>query len=295
MIRSFDGIFPAVVTPRDANGDFCATTFGSLVDRLYGAGVHGLYVCGNTGEGYVMSDDQRKRVTEAAVSASSGKGRVIVHVGAAREAEAVALARHAFDAGADAVSSMPPYVQGYGFPDVFGYYSRLAGATALPLFIYYIPVVTGRAFTLEEMGRLLGIDSVAGLKFTDYNFYMMEGLLAHASQPHVFNGHDEVMVAGMAMGAQAGIGSYYNILPGRMLEIYRAMREDDLAEARRIQAEVNQVIRAVGQFGHAVGMRTVLKHQGIDCGPPARPATGLSREAEEDLKRAVEETGVEIR
>ncbi len=99
------------------------------VERLYGAGADGLYVCGQTGEGMQQPVSQRRRVTEAAVRCSPAGKNVIVHVGAARQDEAAELARHAAEAGAHAVSSLPPGA-GYSYQDVRRYYESLAGTLA---------------------------------------------------------------------------------------------------------------------------------------------------------------------
>ena len=82
LLEGFSGIYPAAVSPRDAAGAFSVAAFEKLMHRLYGAGVQGVYVCGNTGEGYLMSTAERKLAAEVAVAASAGRGKVVVHVGA---------------------------------------------------------------------------------------------------------------------------------------------------------------------------------------------------------------------
>lgn len=192
LIKGFNGVYPAVVSPKDDSGVFSAKRMEALISRLYESNVHGLYLCGNTGEGYLLPLEARKEAVEVAVEASKGKGKVIVHVGAPAERDAVALAKHAAEAGADAISSLPPYVQGYSFDEVYAHYTRLAYASGLPAFVYYIPVITHREFSLDEIEQLLDIEGVAGLKFTNHNLYLMEGIMDGGRNPHVFNGHDEV-------------------------------------------------------------------------------------------------------
>ena len=271
----FNGIYPAVVSPRNEHGGFGVAAFERLIHRLFDAGVQGLYVCGNTGEGYLMSLADRKLAAEIAVKLSAGRGKVILHVGAPAERDAIELATHAASLGVDGISSLPPYVQGYGFDDMLAYYTAIARAgDGLPVFVYYIPVVTHRSFTLEEMERLLSVPGVAGLKFTDHNLYLMEGILNGPGRPHVFNGHDEVLLAGLAMGAHAGIGGFYNVMPGHFVKIYGAVQAGDFDSGRRLQQEVNRVIRIGLSYGGTAGIREILRFQGVDCGdpiPPARP------------------------
>ncbi|MEE2752953.1 MAG: dihydrodipicolinate synthase family protein, partial [Candidatus Latescibacterota bacterium] len=177
LIDGFNCVYPAAVSPKDDEGDFSGKRLEALLTRLYESNVHGMYMCGNTGEGYLLSSAARKEAVDVAVEVSRGKGKVIVHVGAPAEEDAVALAKHAAQAGADAISSLPPYVQEYSFDEVHAYYTRLAYSSGLPTFVYYIPVITHREFSLAEMDQLLDIEGVAGLKFTNHNLFLMEGIM----------------------------------------------------------------------------------------------------------------------
>src|SRR5229473_638800 len=114
-----EGIIPALLTPIGEDGEVAVQPLERLLERLYGAGVHGMYVCGQTGEGLLQTASMRKRAAEVVV-ACTPKGRsAIIHVGAHRPDEAVELARHAKSIGAHAVSSLPP-IGGYTFDEVRG-------------------------------------------------------------------------------------------------------------------------------------------------------------------------------
>jgi len=292
LIDGFKGVYPATVSPKDDQGRFSASRFETLIAHLYGSGVQGLYLCGNTGEGYLLPVHARKEATEVAVEASKGKGKVVVHVGAPAETDAVELAKHAAEAGADGISSLPPYVQGYAFEEVHTHYTRLAYASGLPLFVYYIPVVTHREFTMDEMDRLLSIEGVAGLKFTNFNLFLMEGIMDGGRNPHVFNGHDEVFLAGMAMGAQAGIGTYYNIMPEHFVGIYEAAVAGDYEKGRELQREVNRLIRAAQTVRQNGAVHALMRWQGIECGDPILPARPLDDEEEGRLRGELEKAGL---
>lgn len=292
LIDGFNGVFPAAVSPKDDSGLFSASRMEALVAKLYASNVHGLYMCGNTGEGYLLPLDARKEAVEVAVDGSKGKGKVIVHVGAPAEEDAVKLAKHAAEAGADAISSLPPYVQGYSFDEVHAHYTRLAYASGLPTFVYYIPVITHREFSLDEMDQLLDIEGVAGLKFTNHNLFLLEGIMDGGRNPHVFNGHDEVFLASMAMGAPAGIGTYYNILPDHFVGMYDAYRKRDLETAFKLQRDVNRLIRAAQTVRQNGAVHTLLKWQGVPCGDPILPARPLDDDDEKKLRSELKKAGL---
>ena len=292
LLEGFEGIYPAAVSPRDSEGEFSEKAMELLVTRLYEADVNGLYMCGNTGEGYLMTPAERKQAAEISVAGSDGKGKVVIHVGAPAERDALELAKHAAEIGADAISSLPPYVQGYKFEEILAYYSHLAEVSGLPTFVYYIPVVTHQEFSLAQVDEMLGLDGVAGLKFTNHNLFLMEGILQSSYSPHVFNGHDEVMLAGLAMGAQGGIGSFYNLMPRNFVGIYEAVKQQDLAAGRQLQSEVNQMIRIAQQYGMHGTIRAVLKWQGIDCGDPVLPTLPLEDASQVALKADLISSGL---
>jgi N-acetylneuraminate lyase len=154
-MNSIRGILPAAITPFDDHGRFAPAVFEQLLDRLYGAGVHGIYVCGTTGEGMLQPIEQRKAVVEAAVACSPRGRHVVVHVGAASLDEAVTLSSHAAKAGAHAISSLPPLSGQFSFSEVLGYYDALARASDLPLLIYYFPDVAPSIATAEQLETLV--------------------------------------------------------------------------------------------------------------------------------------------
>ena len=157
MTNELRGILPATVTPLDDRGRFAPAIFEQLLDRLYGAGVHGIYVCGTTGEGMLQSREQRQAIVETAMASTPRDRHVIVHVGAGSLDEAVALAAHAARAGAHAISSLPPTSGQFGFAEVFRYYEALADASELPLLVYYFPEVSRSIATADQLEQVCAI------------------------------------------------------------------------------------------------------------------------------------------
>src|SRR5690242_7521505 len=122
----FAGILPAIVTPlRD--GRFWPEAFERLLRYVYDAGSHGIYVCGQTGEGLLLPAQERMQAVEAAAGSSTPGKTIIAHVVDYSTAEAVALARHAARTGVHAVSSLPP-LGGHTFAEIRTYYEAVAAA-----------------------------------------------------------------------------------------------------------------------------------------------------------------------
>lgn len=263
------GIVPAVVTPFDAEGQFNVRSFEQLAERLYAAGVHGLYLCGSTGEGMLQTVAQRKQVAEAAMRNSPSDKSIIIHVGANTTGEAIELARHAARIGAHAVSSLPPCVGVYSFAEIKSYYERLAAASDIPLLIYFFPEVAPAIKTADQVLELAAIENVAGLKFTDYDLYTMLRLKERGAT--IFYGRDEMLSAGLLLGADGGIGSFYNVIPGSFMQLWRLAREGRWDETRALQARINEFITITLRYPLFPALKTILGWSGIDCGPCLAP------------------------
>jgi len=278
------GILPALVTPFDNDGCFSAPAFERLLQRIYEAGVDGVYVCGSTGEGLLQSVDQRKRVTEVAVRCSPRGKQVIVHTGAHRMCEAIELTRHAAKAEATAVSSLPP-PGAWPFDEIRSYYRALCTAADIPFLVYYFPAVSPAITTTGQILDLCSLPNVIGLKFTDHNLYKMS--LIRNTGAVVFNGYDEVLVAGLLMGASGGIGTFYNLVPELFVQVHRLARQGCWNEARAVQARINELIELTLRYPCFPAVKALLRWSGIDCGPCLEPRRPLTNEEEHGLRDAL--------
>jgi N-acetylneuraminate lyase len=254
MSTMLRGVIPALVTTLDSNERFAARPMEQLLERVYSAGSDGVYVCGQTGEGLLLGKEDRKQAAVAAVRNSPRGKQVVVHVGAASTADAVELTQHAARAGAHAVSSLPPS-NAFTFPEVRNYYEAIAAAADLPVLVYYFPEFSRSVSTLDEINCLCSIPNVAGLKFTDFDFYRLS-LIARAGHV-IFSGRDEAFACGVLMGATGGIGSFYNLIPEMFVQVWRAGLAGDFATARLVQDRINDLIRVVLRFPMLPAIKTL--------------------------------------
>lgn len=284
-MTAIEGIMPALVTPFDENGVFAAGAFERLLERVYTSEIDGIYVCGSTGEGLLQSVEQRKRVTEVAVRNSPRGKHVIVHTGAYRTADAVELTRHAEATGASAASSLPP-IGAYSFDEIRAYYRALSTAAGIPFLVYYFPAVAPAITSAAQIIELCSLPNVIGLKFTDHDFYKLS--LIRNSGAVVFNGYDEVLAAGLLMGACGGIGTFYNLVPELFVEVYRLAKAGKWTEARAVQARINELIELTIRYPCFPAVKTILRWNGIDCGRCLEPRRALTQDEESGLRLALQ-------
>lgn len=285
-----NGVIPAMITPFDAKGGFSFRAGEQLLDRLYTAGVEGVYVCGTTGEGQLQTVAERKLVAEFVLEASPAGKPVIVHVGTACLNEAIELARHAAQKGAAAISSLPP-AGPFGFEEVKSYYRQLAAATDLPLLVYYMPAGGTGSATIPQLLELCAIPGVIGLKFTDHDLYKLSELKRNGVV--VFNGYDEILCAGLLMGADGGIGSFYNVAPRLFLKVWEDASQGRWADARQTQSRINELITLTFHFPLFGALKTILGWSGIDCGEVRGPRRNLTADEATQLRRMITAAGLE--
>ena len=294
LLDSPNRILPALVTPLTPSGELDVPSAERLIEHLYAQGVGGLYVTGSTGEGIYLDGAVRRKLVELAVGMSRSRGKVIAHVGAIQASQAFELAAHAAKAGADAVASIPPFVGGCSWDEVVGYYTRLGQASPAPVVAYYIPGLTGQAFSLDQLASLAQVKGVCGLKFTDSNLYLMQRLIARLSAEQiVYNGPDEMLALGLQMGAQGGIGTTYNFMPEKFLAIAAHCAAGRFAEAIAVQKQANEVIEVLLRYQGLAATKQILYWQGLIASPTcAPPRASLTEVQQADLRRRLERTSM---
>jgi len=281
-----EGVFPAIHTAFDDEEKIDAERERQLVRFLLRQGVHGLFVCGTTGEFPVLSLEEREEVAEVVASEALAVVPIIVQVGAPRPRDAVRLAQHAARLGVQAISSIPPCYYSYRPDAVFEYIADVASATSLPFYYYHIPERT--RFFLDEkfVERLLGIPNLVGIKYSHGNFSFLEQMQAlYGPRLRVFCGMDELFLSSLVSGACGGIGATYCFLAPLFVSIWTAFRQGDVEKARLLQAEANRILAPFSRYPFIAAGKEILHLLGIDVGLPRLPQSRLEPEEKTSLRR----------
>lgn len=281
------GVFSALITPFDAHGALDLDVLERLADFQIAQGIHGFYVGGSTGEAFLQSEAERGQVLVALARAVRQRVRLIAHVGAIATDEAIRLARVAADSGYDAISAIPPFYYDFTPAEVLSHYRQLADATPLPLVVYNFPAKSARPLTTAQLLQLLAHPRIVGVKHTSQNLYQLERLKQAAPHAVVYNGFDEMFVGGIAMGADGGIGTTYNVMGRLFVQMMEAVRAGRLAQARQLQSHANAVIDVLIDVGVFPGTKAMLRLLGIDCGVCRRPFAALDAAQQERIERIV--------
>ena len=292
-IKKLHGIMPALMAAFNENG-IDSTRVGELVQKQASDGVHGFYVGGSSAEMVLCSVDERKALIET-VMENKGDLSVISHVGCLSTKDTLELSKHAKACGADAVSSVTPLYYKYSFAEVKNYYKRIAEASELPVIMYNIPGLTGTAYGYDQLCELLEIEGVEGMKFTSSDFFLLNRLVNTYPEKVFYNGSDEMLLSGLAAGAQGGIGTTYNFMPDIMVKIYSLAMEGKLDEAREVQSVANKVISVVLRNGVLPACKHLISLYGVPYGECREPFMPLDDKAKSDLFENAWQTVCEFR
>lgn len=275
-MEDFSGMYAALLTAFDKDGSINYEATGMLAERNIQKGLKGMYVAGSSGEAMMMSEEERVSLLEYVSRLNKGRVTLIAHVGSTSTDAAIRMAKRAAELGYDAVSAVAPYYYSFSGEAIRGYYTDILNATDLPMLIYNFPASGGFDGMLSLVSDMIDNKKLMGVKHTSVNLFELERF-KHMKRPlTVFNGFDEMLIGGLSMGADGGIGSTYNFLQDDILAIYAAFKKGDLKKAMEVQEKVNRIIEAMIPFGVFAMEKAILTELGIPMGDCRKPFLPLS-------------------
>ncbi|AWK50778.1 dihydrodipicolinate synthase family protein [Clostridium beijerinckii] len=283
-IKAFKGVIPAVLTVFDKEENIDEVGMRQLVSFLIGKGVNGLYLTGSTGEGFTMTSEERKKVVEIVMDETAGRVPVVVHVGAIGTKISIDLAKHAESVGADGISSVPPFYWKFNEDQIVNYYTDIANSCSLPMIVYNVPLAG--LLGMNAIKRLAAVENIKGIKYTALSLYEITQIKDEVGEDFlVYSGADEMAAQGLLSGADGIVGSFYNIMPELFINIFNAVQNKDLDEAKKLQKQAVEVIMYALQLpSFYAGMKVVLKWLGVNGGYCRRPFQNLTSEDEVKFK-----------
>jgi len=294
MVENINKIFSALVTPINEDESLNLDALKRLVNFEINSGVEGFYCCGSSGEGLLLSNEERKLFLETVIKEVNGRVPVVSHIGTIRTNDVIDLAKHAKSMGVAAVSMIPPYYYKFSMDEIMKYYEDVIDAVSdLPVIVYNIPQFTGVSFTKENAGRLLDNPRVVGIKHTSTDLFGLERMVQNYPEKTFLNGFDEIFLSGLAAGATAAIGTTVNLYPKTFKRIRELYQCGEIEHARQVQHLVNHRVEETVAVGIFSAMKYILKSQGIDCGICRKPFKELTDDQKARLDKLIAE-GFEV-
>ena len=294
-MEKIHGLIDAPFTPFYANGEVNYKPIQAYADLLARNGLKGVFINGSSGEGYMLTEEERMLLAEAWVKAVPKDFKVIVHVGSTCVKSSRRLAEHAQKIGAWGIGAMaPPFPKINRIEELVKYCEEIAcGAPNLPFYFYHIPAFNGAYLSMLDFLKAVDgrISNFAGIKYTFESLYEYNRCRRYKDGKFdMLHGQDETILPCLAMGgAQGGTGGTTNY-NGRVLTgILEAWQAGDLEKARELQNYAQDVIDVICHFrGNIVGGKRIMKLIGLDLGPNRTPFQNVTDEEEVQLRKELE-------
>ncbi|MCL5098023.1 MAG: dihydrodipicolinate synthase family protein [Candidatus Omnitrophica bacterium] len=296
MKRNFCGLIAAPFTALHPDGRVNLDPIERQMTCLKANGVAGAFVCGTTGESLSLTNEERCRVAERWQAVADKDFRVIVQVGHPCLADCQFLAAHAQKIGAAAIGCLAPnFFKPSTVEELADFCAAVASAAPdLPFYFYHLPVITGVNFPMLDFlqaarGR---IPNLAGIKFTHENLLDFgQCVQFEDGRFEMLFGRDEILLAGMALGACGAVGSTYNFAAPLYIALVKAFQKGDWDRARELQFQAMQMIGLMLKYGVLVAGKAMMKFAGLDCGPVRAPLVNLNAKQTDELEKALERLG----
>jgi 4-hydroxy-tetrahydrodipicolinate synthase len=232
----FKGSLVALITPMRVDGSVDEKAYAEFVDWQIKEGTHGVVPVGTTGESPTLSHEEHRRVVEIAIEVAGGRVPVIAGAGSNSTEEAIALTRHAKEAGADAALIVTPYYNKPTQEGMFLHYTAIADAVDLPIIIYNIPPRSVVDMSVETMARLAKHSNIIGVKDATANLTRpLHTRRACGDDFCQLSGEDHTALSYNAAGGHGCISVTANVAPRLCSEMQTAWAEGRLTEAMAIQ------------------------------------------------------------
>ncbi|MEK0154310.1 4-hydroxy-tetrahydrodipicolinate synthase [Arthrobacter oryzae] len=262
-IPAFGTLLTAMVTPFTEDGKVDYQQAAELAVKLVDDGCDGLVVTGTTGETSTLTDEENVGMFRAVKDAVGGRAAIIAGTGTNDTAHSVHLSKQAAEVGVDGLLIVTPYYNKPSQAGVRAHFETIASATDVPVMLYDIPGRSSIQIAPETMIRLAEHPNIVAVKDAKADFAAATRVMAQTDLLF-YSGDDGLTLQWMALGAVGLVGVTTHVATRRFRELIDAVNANDLGTARKINFELEPVIRAtMTRVQGAVAAKQILKWQGV--------------------------------
>jgi N-acetylneuraminate lyase len=291
------GFVAAPFTPMHKDDTLNLPEIKNYASKLKEDGVAGVFICGTSGEGILMTENERKDVAAEWIKYKSKEFKIIVHVGSPSYKTAADLAKHSQEIEADAIGTMGPcFLPPSDVTSLIDYCEPIAkAASKLPFYYYHMPSVSGVSLPMKDflIAAKPRISNLVGIKFTHNNLMEMQQCIAlNHYMFEILHGYDEVLLGGLALGVKGAVGSTYNYMASHYQDVLNQFNNGNIEAARKAQMYSVKVVEVLIKYGGGVRAgKEIMNLTGINCGPCRAPIKKMSNQEKINLKQDLEDIG----
>ena len=290
----FEGMASAIITPLNEKGiDY--ELFAKLVEWQIAEGIDGLVVCGTTGEGATLTDEEHKSAIEFMVKQVAGRVPVIAGTGSNDTDYAIELTKHACQIGVDGVLTVTPYYNKATQKGLIKSFTAIADASTVPVILYNVPSRTGVNIAPKTVLELSKHPNINAIKEASGDISQIAEI-AHlcGDNINIYSGNDDQVVPIMSLGGKGCISVLSNLLPKETSEMCRLFREGDVKAAARLQLKYIPLINALFSEVNPIPVKAAMAKMGF-CEDYLRlPLTPMEDATRENLYLQMKNAGINI-
>ena len=290
----FEGMASAIITPLNEKGiDF--ELFAKLVEWQIAEGIDGIVVCGTTGEGSTLTDEEHKAAIEFMVKQVAGRVPVIAGTGSNDTDYAIELTKHACQIGVDGVLTVTPYYNKATQKGLIRSFTAIADASTVPVILYNVPSRTGVNIAPKTVLELSKHPNINAIKEASGDISQIAEI-AHlcGDNINIYSGNDDQVVPIMSLGGKGCISVLSNLLPKEASEMCRLFREGDVKTAAEMQLKYIPLINALFSEVNPIPVKAAMAKMGF-CEDYLRlPLTPMEDTTRENLYTQMKNAGINI-
>lgn len=291
-MKEIKGIIVPILTPMHEDETVNYEELVNQIERLIAAGVHGIFVFGTNGEGYILDEEEKAEIIRVAVKTVNGRVPVYAGTGCVSTRDTIRMSQKAKELGADVLSIITPSFAAASQEELIQHYETVANAVDMPILLYNIPARTGNALAPATVQKLSQVANIVGAKDSSGNF---DNILQYIEKTRggdkpftVLSGNDSLILWTLLAGGQGAIAGCANVFPHTMVSIYEKFIAGDLEGARKAQDSIRP-FRDVFKFGNPnTIVKTAVKELGYPVGLCRAPFNSLSPAGLDALRKALQ-------
>jgi len=254
------GSIVALVTPFDSQGRINEDEFKKLIDWHIENKTDGILVCGTTGESATLAHPEHRKIVKLAVTHVNKRIPIVAGCGSNSTQEALDLTAYAEEVGADYSLVITPYYNRPTQEGLYQHFKKIADSVNIPIIIYNVPSRTGSNILPETVARIYkDCKNIIGIKEASGSLDQITKIMALVDDKFLlFSGSDEINLPILSVGGAGAISVVANIMPKETHDLVANFLEGNLAEARRLQLYLYDIIKALFIETNPIPVKTAL-------------------------------------
>ena len=290
----FKGIATALITPFKG-GEVDFESFGRLIDWQIDSGINALVICGTSGEGPTLTDEEHRECIRYAVERTAGRVPIIAGTGSNDTAYAISLTKFSCDVGADAMLVVTPYYNKATQGVLIASFEAIADASTKPLILYNVPSRTGCGIKAETYARLAEHGNIAAIKEASGDISLVvETRALVGDKLDIYSGNDDQIVPILSMGGLGCISVLSNVLPKETVQICERFFAGDIAGAAALQCQYLPLINALFSEVNPIPVKAAMAAMGFCENSLRLPLTPMEEPHRQVLLARMREQGVNV-